>query len=194
MIIWLIGMSGSGKTTIGQKLCDSLTYLHQKKWFFLDGDLMRAVMKSDLGHDVEGRRKNADRLSQFCKWLDQNDIHVVASVLSIFPEYQQWNRENFKHYKQIYIQVDYEVLKKRDNKNLYLKAEKGEIDNVVGVQIPFPTPVNNDLVLDNNSWDPDFNKMINSIIKKFKLDQKLPSTIYQQVELNEELTAMKALL
>lgn len=192
MIIWLIGMSGSGKTTIGQKLCDSLTYLHQKKWFFMDGDLMRAVMKDNLGHSIEGRKINAERISRICQWLDQNDINVVASVLSIFPEYQRWNRENFKQYKQIYIQVDFETLKKRDNKDLYQKAIKGEIDNVVGVQIPFPTPINNDLVLDNNPDNPDFNKMINSIIKHFQLDLKQIEPAYTLLERNPELETIKS--
>jgi adenylylsulfate kinase len=191
MIIWLVGMSGSGKTTIGQKLCESLTYFHQKKWFFLDGDLMRAVMQDNLGHTVEDRRKNADRISRLCLWFDQNDINVVACVLSIFPEYQEWNRTHFKAYKQIYVQVDYDVLKKRDNKNLYLKAEKGEIEDVVGVQIPFPTPINNDLVLNNNADHPDFTKMVNQIIQELNLTAATTENLYELSEFNEELFTMR---
>ena len=149
MVIWVIGMSGAGKTTIATRLAD-----HFRKWHpvvLLDGDILREVWGDRLGHDVEGRRANARRISQLCRMLDSQEIHVVAAVLSIFPEWQQWNRENFNKYFEVFVDVPMEILKARDKKDLYRRALSGEIENVVGVDIPFPRPPHPDLVIDNSS-------------------------------------------
>ena len=91
-------------------------------------------------------------------------ILVVASVLSIFPEWQKWNREKIKKYFEIYIKVDFDVLLKREVKSLYKDALAGRIENVVGVDIEFPEP-NSDLIIDNNLEDLSFENKIQLILK-----------------------------
>lgn len=154
MITWLIGLSGAGKTTIGRELAGRLKARH-KNLVFLDGDILREVWGAPLGHDIEGRRENAQRISHLCHMLDQQDIHVVAAVLSIFPEWQKWNRETFKEYYEIFLDVPMEELRRRDPKGLYAKAFSGQEKNVVGVDIPFPTPANPDLVISGADWKQD---------------------------------------
>lgn len=146
MIIWLIGMSGSGKTTVGKPLAERLREKHSNL-VFLDGDILREVWGDSLTHDVEGRRKNALRISKLCQMLDAQRIHAVAAVLSIFPESQKWNRETFSEYYEVFLDVPMDVLRERDSKGLYRRADTGEIKNVVGVDIPFPRPSWADLTL-----------------------------------------------
>ena len=143
MITWLIGLSGSGKTALTKSLYDHLkpTCRHLA---LVDGDEFRAVFRDDADHTVEGRRRNAARLSHFCRFLDGQDIHVVAAVLSIFPEWQAWNREHFSRYFEVFLDVPLDVVKARDTKGLY----GGAIPNVVGLDIPFPRPANPDLIVD----------------------------------------------
>jgi len=144
-------MSAAGKTTIAGEMIRMLrASCLEKSWVLLDGDAFRTLMGDDLGHSIEDRRKNAERLYNLCIFLDSQGVNVLACVLSIFHEIQDKLRETIRDYKQVYVKVDYDILKKRDNKQLYEKAESSEIDNVVGVQIPFPEPKNSDFVLDNN--------------------------------------------
>ena len=133
--------------------------------FYLDGDVLREVFGGDTDHTIEGRAKNAKRLSHLSKFLADQGVHVVGAVLSIFPEWQKWNRINIKNYNQVYIKVPFEVLVRREIKGLYAGALKGSIKNVVGVDINFPEPVGNDLVLDNGKDKKDFSDMIDEIIK-----------------------------
>lgn len=146
MVIWLIGLSGTGKTTVGEVLYSQLKLQHPNL-VFLDGDNLRDIWGDSLGHTIEARNMNAHRISHLCRMLDRQGIHVVASVLSLFPEWQRWNRENLSSYFEVFLDVPMDVLKTRDSKGLYAAAERGEMDNVVGVDIPFPRPENSDLVL-----------------------------------------------
>ena len=177
MTIWLIGMSASGKTTIGKKLFEKLS-LSNEKWIFLDGDTFRNILGEDLGHTIEDRKKNAYRISRFCEYLSSQNINVLACVLSIFHDNQKYNRKNIKDYKEIYIDVDFENLVKRDNKELYKKALNGEIKDVVGIDIEFKPPYSPDMIIDNNIDNPNYEKMTEDILNKFdiKIDKNYAYT------------------
>jgi cytidine diphosphoramidate kinase len=152
MIIWLIGMSGSGKTTLARELYRRLKPEHPDLTL-LDGDEFREIFGGDVDHTIEGRRKNAERISRFCRVLDEQHINVIAAVLSIFPEWQAWNRSTFSSYYEIFLDVPLSELERRDTKGLYQGARAGRIPNVVGVDIPFPPPANPDLVLNGAAQD-----------------------------------------
>jgi adenylylsulfate kinase len=167
--MWLIGMSASGKTTIGKKLFDKLV-LSDKKWIFLDGDTFRNILEEDLGHSIEDRRKNAYRISRFCEFLSSQDINVLACVLSIFHDNQKYNKENISDYKEVYVDVSFENLVKRDNKQLYKKALNDEIKDVVGVDIEFKPPYSPDMIIDNNKDNPNYEQMVESILVNFNIE------------------------
>ena len=147
MIVWLMGMSGSGKTTLAAALYEQLKP-SCRHLVYLDGDTFREMFRDELDHTVEGRRKNAGRISHLCRFLDSQNLHVLCAVLSIFPEWQAWNRDNFSQYYEIFLDVPMAELEKRDTKGLYADAKAGRISNVVGVDIPFPPPPLPDLVID----------------------------------------------
>jgi adenylylsulfate kinase-like enzyme len=88
----------------------------------------------------------------------------VAAVLSIFPEWRRWNRENISCYSEVYIKASMQTLLKRDIKNLYARATRGEIVNVVGVDIPFPEPENPDLVIENDVDRLEFKELTDRIM------------------------------
>lgn len=150
MVIWLIGLSGAGKTVIGRAI-HTLLRAKRPNVIFLDGDTVREIMGGDLGYSLDDRRKNAWRICRLCKYLDDQGIDVVCGILSIFHETQQWNRDNIPHYFEVYIRVPMETLIERDSKGLYRRALAGEIQNVVGFDVAFPPPPHPDLIIDNDT-------------------------------------------
>jgi len=164
MVIWLIGLSGSGKSTIGAIVYKKLKKKY-KNTVWLDGDKVRKIYSDNLGFTIKDREKNAERLSKLSKFLSDQKINVVGSILSNYPKWQKWNKKNIKDYKQIYIKVSLKNLLLRDKKNLYKNAISKKKCNVVGIDIKFNEPKNTDLIIDNNTKTKNFSKIINNIFK-----------------------------
>lgn len=156
MVIWLVGMSGAGKTTIGRALYASLKK-ERPQTVLVDGDEIRALFRHDQREDaysLAGRRINAERIQSLCGWLDSQDIDVVCCILSMFQDVSDDNRRRYSAYKEIFVDVPLATLMQRDNKGLYQSALRGEQKNVVGVDIEYQPPSAPDLVL-HNSQIPD---------------------------------------
>ncbi|HEX6344994.1 adenylyl-sulfate kinase [Umezawaea sp.] len=163
MIVWLIGLSGAGKTTVGTRLAARLRE-ESANLVYLDGDLLREVWGGALSHDVAGREVNAERISRLCRMLDRQGVHVVAAVLSIFPRWRAWNRENLSDYFEVFLDVPMDVVVERDTRGLYRAALDGEQSDVVGVDIPFPRPEDPDLVLDSSGRDGTPDELVERIV------------------------------
>ncbi len=149
MVIWLIGLSGAGKTTLAKEIVFSAKR-DVSNIVLIDGDIIRGVFGGDLGHSLEDRKKNADRICRLCKFMDDQHIHVVCAILSLFPESREWNRKNISDYFEVFIDAPFESLVERDYKGLYRKALNKEIENVAGVDLEFPPPARPDLVIQND--------------------------------------------
>lgn len=152
MVIWLIGLSGSGKTTLGREIVQQWK-LQMPNTVLVDGDEVRRIFRQDTqatDYSLAGRRLNAERIFELCAWLDAQDINVVCSILSVFPDLRELNRTRFHHYYEVYLNPPMQTLVERDTKNLYCKALAGEISDVVGVNIPFPPPLAADLEIDTS--------------------------------------------
>ncbi len=159
MVIWLVGLSGSGKTTIGNIVYEKIK-AKQANTVFVDGDEIRALFKHDnliKDYSVEQRRRNAERIYEICLWLDRQGINVVCCILCIFPDILEQNKTAFSYYREIYLKANLPELISRDTKGVYIDSGDDRHSNVVGMDIPFPEPVKPDLILNttDNSGSPE---------------------------------------
>ena len=147
-VYWITGLSGAGKSSIGFSLYSKIRE-SKDNVIFLDGDMVRSMMGNDLGYDVVDRIKNAYRISNLCKFLSDQGHDIICSTMSLYPEVLDWNRGNIQRYFQIFIDVSQEVLHKRNQKGLYSGFLDGTVENLVGADLDFYVPKNNDLVIVN---------------------------------------------
>lgn len=170
-VIWITGLSGVGKTTIGSEL-----YRILKKEYptltFIDGDSWREIVGDNLGHSPSARLDNAYRISRFCKYLQAQGLSVICATMSLYPEIWKWNRENLQNYREIYLRAEIETLIKRDPKGIYARARNGEESNIVGIDLPFEEPDSAHLVLENNNSEPLRYQEQAEKIRKFLFDKQ----------------------
>ena len=147
-VFWITGLSGAGKTTVGQELWSRLRAAGRPATF-LDGDALRAAIAEDLDHSAGHRRRSAMRNARLCRLLATQGADVVCATISLFHEVQRWNRENIPGYREIYLRVPIDELRRRDSKGIYAGAQRGDTLDVVGLDVLAEAPEAPDLVLDN---------------------------------------------
>lgn len=162
-VFWVTGLSGSGKTTLAKHLY-ALRKKEKSGVVLLDGDALREVFGDSFGYSAEARFKLAMTYAKLCHLLASQGLDVVCATISMFDKCREWNRAHLPNYTEIYLRVPLDVLKKRDQKNLYSRSAKGEIANVLGIDIPFEEPKNPDIIIDN-----DFSESLSHICEKILL-------------------------
>tara|TARA_B100001029_G_scaffold25739_1_gene18167 strand:- start:39 stop:521 length:483 start_codon:yes stop_codon:yes gene_type:complete len=160
MIIWIMGLSGSGKTTLAKLILKK----YKKKLIHIDGDAIRNIYDKKIGHSQKDRQINAARISKLVKYLSDQKIDIVVSVLSNFPKWLKWNKKNLKDYFLVYLKTDKKILIKR-KPNLYLKLKK----NVVGKDIKFNEPIKPNYTINNCEG---INSLKKEVIKILNLTNK----------------------
>lgn len=148
-VYWFTGLSGAGKTTLASLFCDRLR-ASGRTVICLDGDQLREVFGADLGHTLENRRASAMRNSRLCQLLSAQGVDVVCATISMFHSCQQWNRGNIPYYREVYVRASRATLENRDHKGIYAGARRGELTNVMGVDLPVEEPQQPDVVVDND--------------------------------------------
>ena len=153
ILYWITGLSGAGKTTIGSSLYYEL--LEKKdNVVLLDGDILKKIVGSDLGYSYAERFERAKRYSNLCKMLVDQGMVVIICTIAMFDEIREWNRQNINGYVEIFLDVDMDVLRKRNQKGLYSKQQLGGVMNLAGVDMETQLPQNPDIVINNDGSIP----------------------------------------
>ena len=163
-VIWMTGLSGSGKTTIAietEKILSKKGYLVQ----ILDGDNIRFGISNNLSFSDEDRLENIRRISEVSKLFINCGVITINCFISPSNKIRQQAKEIIgeENFIGVFINTDLNTCEKRDTKGLYKKARKGEIDHFTGISSKFEIPDNT--YVNINTSNSSINKSVNQLIE-----------------------------
>jgi bifunctional enzyme CysN/CysC len=149
-VVWLTGLSGSGKSTIAQALEREL-FVRAMHPYILDGDNIRHGLNSNLGFSPDDRVENIRRVSEVAKLMADAGNVVVTAFISPYRADRQRARaiamEGNSEFIEVFVDAPLAVCEERDPKNLYKKARAGEIREFTGIDAPYEVPVDPEIVV-----------------------------------------------
>jgi len=143
MLLWLTGLSGSGKSTIANALEKALNSKGVST-YTLDGDNIRSGLNKDLTFAPEDRTENIRRIAEVAKLFIDAGVVVLGAFVSPYRKDRK-DIENIvltNNFIEIFVNTSIEECERRDVKGLYKKARAGEIENMTGISAPYEAPVN----------------------------------------------------
>ena len=171
-VIWMTGLSGSGKTTIAKYLERKL---HEKGFLtqVLDGDNVRTGINNNLGFSETDRTENIRRIAEVSKLFLNCGIITINSFVSPTNAIRQQAREIIgeEDFLEIFIDTPLDVCESRDVKGLYAKARKGEIKDFTGISAPFENPNKAVLTIQtkNKTIEESGEELLQFILKKINI-------------------------
>ena len=148
-VIWLTGLSGSGKSTIANELEKQLfaAGLHS---YVLDGDNLRLGLNKDLGFTQADRAENVRRVGHVAQLMSDAGLIVIVALVSPFSADRDSVRELFEvgKFMEVWVKTPTEICIERDPKGLYKKAASGAIPNMTGIGQEYEAPTHAELILD----------------------------------------------
>lgn len=162
-VLWLTGLSGSGKSTIAEKVYDNIAQ-NGGRVERLDGDVMRGLFPS-TGFAKQARDEHIKRVGFMASKLEKHGVIVIASFISPYKEARQFVRDLCNNFIEVYVSASLSECERRDVKGLYKKAKAGEIKNFTGIDDAYEAPDNPDIFVntDKETVDESVSKIMNYI-------------------------------
>lgn len=172
-IFWFTGLSGAGKSTLAMAVEKEL-FERGLNPYVLDGDNVRYGLNSDLGFSPEDRTENIRRVGEVAALQADSGLIVLTAFISPYQADRDRARKcKPQGFHEIYIKADVATCEKRDPKGLYKKARKGEIKEFTGIDSPYESPVNPELIVDTETNDIDtcVSQVVDYIIEHVKVEK-----------------------
>jgi adenylylsulfate kinase len=145
MVIWLIGYSGAGKTTLAQRLADALQN-DGRRVEILDGDVVRASTQR-MGFSREARLSHLQTMAAEAARLERAGAVVIGAFITPYEEARRFLRQTCQSYVEVWVDTSLAACEARDVKGLYAKARRGEISHFTGISDVFEEPARADIRL-----------------------------------------------
>ena len=153
-VLWLTGLSGSGKSTIANAIEKKLAGMNRHT-FLLDGDNVRHGLNKDLGFTDADRIENIRRVGEVARLMTDAGLIVITAFISPFRAERTMVREMMQpgEFVEVFIDTPLNIAEQRDVKGLYAKARTGELKNFTGIDSPYETPENPEIIIDTTQMD-----------------------------------------
>lgn len=154
--IWITGLSGAGKSTIGRGVAAELER-RGRTVEYLDGDIVRTHLSRGLGYTREARDTNIERIGWVASRLTRHGAAVVVAAISPYDAARRRARalvEAHGPFVEVWAKARVEACAERDVKGLYARAYAGEIEHFTGVNDPYERPEDAEVVADTEHMTP----------------------------------------
>jgi adenylylsulfate kinase len=150
--IWFTGLSGAGKTTLGNRL-DQTLLAHGLHSYLLDGDRLRRGLCQDLGMSEDSRRENVRRIGEVAKLMVDAGLIVIVSAISPYREDRDACRQHFAEgqFIEVHVSTPLSECMRRDAKGLYQAVREGRIRDFTGIDSPYQAPLDPEYVVDTSA-------------------------------------------
>ena len=159
IVFWITGLSGAGKTSLANGIKKEI----RKKFgptLVINGDDLRKIFKLNK-YDKSSRLKYTEQYSQFLKFITNQGVNVIFTVVGLFDKIRTLNRKNINNYVEIFIRTNVSKIKKKRKKRIYLK----KTNEIVGIQIKPEFPKRPDIII-NNDFKKSIRQLSAVLIKK----------------------------
>ncbi|XP_073722903.1 bifunctional 3'-phosphoadenosine 5'-phosphosulfate synthase 2b [Misgurnus anguillicaudatus] len=180
--VWLTGLSGAGKTTIGFALEEYLVS-HAIPCYSLDGDNIRHGLNKNLGFTAADREENIRRIAEVAKLFADAGLVCITSFISPYTKDRNEARKILESaglpFFEVFINAPLEVCESRDVKGLYKKARAGEIKGFTGIDSEYEKPESPELVL--KTGELTVNECIHQVVELLKEHDIVPTGVTEEV-------------
>lgn len=155
-VLWFTGLSGSGKSTIGN-LVEKKLHRMNRHTMLLDGDNIRHGLNKDLGFTEADRIENIRRVGEVAKLMADAGLIVITAFISPFRAERQMVRDLFPsgEFIEVFIDTPLAEAERRDVKGLYKKARAGKLKNFTGIDSPYEAPIAAEIHIDTTAVTPE---------------------------------------
>lgn len=183
LTVWITGLPFTGKKETARILSERLKMLKMKTALLVGGQIRREYEKN-LGFSKEEIYKNIRRIAFECELLTENGVIAIAVTISPFRDLRQECRQTIGRFVEVYHSCPVEILKKRDKKGLFKKAEEGKLQNVAGVSIPYEESEKPEVIIDAEKTTPfqAANQILNRLKDLGYLEEADHSVLLRQEE------------
>ena len=174
-VLWLTGLSGSGKSTVALGVEHALHGLGYQA-YVLDGDNVRAGLNKDLGFSPEARHENLRRIAEVAALFAQSGTLVLTAFISPYQSDRDAAREIIGDgFHEVHVHADLDVCEARDPKGLYKRARAGEIPEFTGISAPYEAPEKPELLINTGQLDigQSIHGILDHVERGFTLNQNL---------------------
>jgi len=160
ILFWITGLSGSGKTTIGNKIKKDISKIYGPT-LMISGDNIREIFGLK-GYDYDDRLKILNKYNKFAKYITNQKINIIFAVVGMVETTRNWNRKNIDNYVEIYIKSNIKNIIALNKKKIYHKKKPGKI---IGINIKPELPKKPDIII-VNSFNQSSDKIAEKLLRK----------------------------
>ena len=152
ILFWITGLSGAGKTSVANEIKNEITKQFGPTLVF-NGDDLRKIFHLNK-YDQKSRLENGKNFGKFAKFITDQNINLIFTVVGMFDQIRAWNKKNIDNYIEVYLKASVSKIRKKRKKKLYFKKNSP----IVGIQIKPEFPKKPNFIVKN-----DFTKTIKEI-------------------------------